>query len=340
MAANPKHLKQAKVVDLSGDLLSVARVPGTDDIYVGGSDGKIHQLDLAAEKPTPVSWDAHVSFISDLVVAGKYLVSAGSDHRLIWWGRESRPVRSNRIHSHSKWLRCLAVSSDGRTLASGCDDMVCRLWEVETGKLLRELRGHKPLTSYHTASKLYACTFSDDGKYLATADQVGDILVWEQATGKRVLTIEAPNFWTQRPSLEHTAGGIRTLAFSPDGKTIAAGGNIAGNTSVIAGSTALIQVFETEKGQQVHEIKGGDFFYERVAFHHEGDWLLGAGGVGNTGQQLVFFDLAQNAVIHEAPSDQSVFDMVLNETSDVLYTVGRGKGLVQWNLKARPTLRV
>ena len=334
MTANPKIIKQGKVVNLSGDLLSVVRVPGADEIYVGGSDGKIHQIDLAAEKPTPASWDAHVSFISDLVVAGKYLVSAGSDHRLIWWDRETRPRRSERIRSHPKWIRCLALSPDGQTLASGCDDMICRLWELETGKLLRELRGHEPLTSYHTASKLYACTFSDDGKYLATADQVGDIIVWEQATGKRVTTIKAPIFWTQRPSWEHTAGGIRTLAFTPDGKKIAAGGNIAGNTSIIAGSKALIQVFDWEKSQKVHEIKGGDFFYERVAFHHEGHWLLGVGGVGNKGQKLLFFDLAQNEVIHEVKSGQGVFDMVLNETSDVLYTVGRGKGLIQWDLKA------
>ena len=121
---------------------------------------------------------------------------------------------------------------------------------------------------------------------------------------------------------------------------IAAGGNIAGNTSVIAGSTALIQVFDWEKGEQTHEIRGGDFFYERVACHHEGHWLLGAGGVGNKGQNLLFFDLARHEVIQETKSDQSVFDMVLNEASDALYTVGRGKGLIQWALEARPTIRV
>lgn len=338
MTATPKNIRQEKVVNLSGDLWSLARVPGTDDLYVGGSDGKIHHIDLSSEKPTPTSWDAHVSFISDLVVAGKSLVSAGSDHRLIWWDRES--MGPEKIHSQSKWVRCLAVSPDGQILASGCDDMVCRLWEAGTGKLVRELHGHKPLTAYHTASKLYTCTFSNDGKYLATADQRGDIIVWDYATGKRVTTINAPMFWTQRPSLEHTSGGIRTLAFSPDDKKIAAGGNIAGNTSVISGSTALIQVFDWEKGEQTHEIEGGDFFYERVAFHHEGHWLLGAGGVGNKGQNLLFFDLAKNEVIQETKSDQSVFDMVLNETSDVLYTVGRGKGLIQWTLEARPTIRV
>ena len=332
MAVNPKNIKRGKVVKRSGELLSVAQVPGVEEIYVGGSDGKIHQIDVAAEKPTPVSWDAHVSFISDLVVAGKYLVSAGSDHRLIWWDRVTRQaVRS--IDSHPKWIRCLALSPDGQTLASGCDDMVVRLWEVETGKLLRELRGHELLTPYHTASKLYACTFSEDGKYLATADQVGDIIVWDHATGKRVTTIKAPIFWTHRPSWEHTTGGIRTLAFTPDGKQIAAGGNIAGNTSIIKDSKALIQVFQWETGEKVHEIKGGDFFYERVAFHHDGDWLLGAGGAGSK-QKLTFFDMAKNEVFHEVESKQVVLDMVLNETSEVLYTVGHDSGLIQWDLKA------
>lgn len=335
MAANPKNIKQAKVISLSGDLWSVARVPGSEELYVGGSDGKIHQVDLAAEKPTPTSWSGHVSYVSALAVAGKHLISAGSDHRLIWWDRVSRQaVRS--LDAHPKWIRSLALSPDGQILASGGDDMICRLWEAGTGKLVRELRGHELLTPHHTPSKLYCCTFSPDGKHLATGDQSGDIMVWELAPGKNVATIKAPIFCTQRRNFDHSYGGIRTLAFSPDGNAIAAGGNIGGDTSIIAGSTAIIQIFDWQKNQQMHEIKGGDFFYERVAFHHEGHWLLGAGGAGggNSGQKLLFFDLGKKQVIHELKVGGSVFDMVLNETSEVLYTVGRGKGLIQWDLKA------
>lgn len=334
MAANPKNIKQGKVVSLSGDLWSVARVPGTEELYVGGSDGKLHQVDLAAEKPTPTSWSGHVSYISGLVVAGKHVISAGSDHRLIWWDRATRQaVRS--LDAHPKWIRCLALSPDGQTLASGGDDMICRLWEAGTGKLVRELRGHELLTLHHHASKLYACAFSPDGKHLATGDQSGDIIVWEHATGNKVAIIKAPLFCTQRRNYDHSYGGIRTLAFTPDGKGIAAGGNIGGDTSIIAGSTALIQVFDWEKNQQTHEIKGGDFFYERVAFHHAGHWLLGAGGAGNTGsgQKLLFFDPKLKQAIHELKLGGLVFDMVLNETSEVLYTVGRGRGLIQWDLK-------
>src|SRR5262245_28248667 len=95
MTATPKNIKLSKTVNLGGDLWSMARIPTTDELYVGASDGKIHQVDLAADKPTPTSWSGHVSYVSALVVAGKHLVSAGSDHRLVWWDRESRQaVRS------------------------------------------------------------------------------------------------------------------------------------------------------------------------------------------------------------------------------------------------------
>ncbi len=69
-------MKLAREIAIPGDLLSVARVPGTDKVYVGGTNGKIHFLDLADTKPTPISWVAHVSYVSSLALTGKYLISA------------------------------------------------------------------------------------------------------------------------------------------------------------------------------------------------------------------------------------------------------------------------
>lgn len=322
------QIKNVKEFSLAGDHYSVARVPDTDQLFVGGHTGKLQFLDLAADKPTPIVWDAHVSYVSGLVLTAKHLISAGSDHQVMWWNRESR--ERVRAVPHPKWVRHLSLSADGQVLASVCDDMICRLFDVESGKLIRELKGHALLTPFDLVSKLYASAFSRDGKVVATVDQTGHALVWETATGQKLADIHAPLFYTHDTN-GHTYGGIRSVDLSPDGKLIALGGNLAGDTSTITGSKSLMQVYDWQAGKQTADCQlGGDFFYERVKFHHKGKWLLGAGGAGN-GAKLVLFDLASQTLLAEAKLPSPVFDIAISESSDIGFTAGRGK-VGKWSL--------
>ena len=313
----------------------MARVPGTERIFVGGYDGKIHHIDLTAEKPQPTSWSGHVSYVSGLVLAGKHLVSAGSDRKMIWWDAATRqPIRTLET-AHGKWIRQLALSPDGKTIASVGDDMVCRLWDAETGRVIHELRGHPEMTRHHFRSKLYACSFSADGKLLATADQEGRMVIWETAAGKLAAVCEATAFYEWDRSAEagngHSFGGVRSVAFSPDGKLLAAGGIDNHDAAIISG-TAMVQVFDWQTGQKTHEFKaGGNGVVEELRFHPRGEWLMGALGAGAAGK-LMFYDLAQKKVIKEVTAPMLVFAAALNEAGDVIDTAGRGQ-VVRWGLK-------
>jgi len=46
--------------------------------------------------------------------------------------------------SRTRWVNCVAFSSDGQTVASGTRDGMIRLWRVKDGEQLRELRAHDP----------------------------------------------------------------------------------------------------------------------------------------------------------------------------------------------------
>jgi WD40 repeat protein len=70
----------------------------------------------------------------------------------------------------------LAVSPDGRTLATARCDKTLQLWDLLTGKELMRQSGY--------AGSVQTMTFSPSGKYLATSHEEGAILVWDVSLPK------------------------------------------------------------------------------------------------------------------------------------------------------------
>jgi hypothetical protein len=227
------------------------------------------------------------------------------------------------------------VTAPGGTLvASVADDMECRLWDAATGKMVRDFRGHAEKTPHHFPSMLYACAFTPDGRHLATGDKTGHVAIWEVLSGKQVGTLEAPVMYTWDPvQRRHSIGGIRSLAFSPDGGSLAVGGmGKVGNIDHLEGK-ARVEVFNWHKGQRTHEFPGDRFsgLVNRLLFHPQGDWLLGAGGA-NDGF-LMFFNLQAKKVIRQEKVAMHVHDAVLNEAADTVYLGGHHR-LAVWEMKA------
>jgi WD40 repeat protein len=68
---------------------------------------------------------------------------------------------------------CLAYAPDGRSLATGHEDRVVRLWDPETGTLLRALEGHQ--------SAVRSLGFAPDGRELASGSSDATIVLWDMA---------------------------------------------------------------------------------------------------------------------------------------------------------------
>jgi WD40 repeat protein len=331
-ATSTPALKLVKEWKREEIVFALDRVPGTQRLVFGGSDFRVYELDLAGDKPEPrvLGGQGHASYVTGLAVgtAGAYpvAVSGGYDGRLIWWDLErGEPLRT--VAAHTKWVRDVAATRDGLTIASVADDMVCRLWDAATGAVRHELRGHEAETPHHFPSMLYACAFSPDGRYVATGDKVGHVVVWDVADGRPAATLEAPVMYTWDPvQRRHSIGGIRALAFSPDGNSLAVGGIGKINNIDHIESPARVEVFDWRKAERTHEFtdlpKG---LVERLVFHPEGGGLrLLAVGGANDGF-LLLLDLGSKSVLVQEKAPSHLHDVTFGDTPGSLLTAAHGK---------------
>jgi WD40 repeat protein len=325
MPPNPEKTKLVKDIPFKAIVFGIARVPNSTRVFLSCSDFKVYEADLVAAKFDAKELYGHDSYVTTVALAGNVLVSGGYDGKLIWWDAEAKKqIRS--VEAHSKWIRKVVPSHDRRFFASVADDMVCRVWDVASGKKVHELRGHEEKTPQHFLSMLYAVVFSPDDKQIATADKVGHIVVWDAATGSQIATMEAPVMYTWDPTQRrHSIGGIRSVAFSPDAKLLAVGGTgKIGNIDHLEAKTR-IEIFDWREKKQIGEYTGDKTqgIINHLEFTPDGAWLIGAGGAGEGG--LVFIDPKSKKVVHQQKVGMHVHHFALNEAGDTAYLAGHNK---------------
>ncbi|MGE0606627.1 MAG: WD40 repeat domain-containing protein [Pirellulales bacterium] len=259
-------------------------------VYAGSSDYGIHVFDLAAEKKEPVArWPGHDNYVSALVFvdrpAGKWVISGGYDRRLIWWNAESGEI-VRQVEAHAGWIRDIKLVPGTGLLATVGDDMLVKLWDVETGAAVRTLEGHAQRTPQGFVTALYVVAPSTDGQFLATGDRIGEVRVWETFTGTLAQSFQVPLLYTYDPvQRKRSIGGIRAVAFSPDGTRVAAGGiNQINNVDGLQ-APLHVELWDWRQPNRLaaFSAEGHQAIINDLAFHPSEPWLAGAGGGSNNG---------------------------------------------------------
>jgi WD40 repeat protein len=153
------------------------------------------------------------------------------------------------LTGHSGEVYSVAISLDGKTLASGSFDRTIKIWNLVTGEKIRTLSGH--------SEAVQSVAISPNGRTLASGSLDHTVKIWNLATGELIRTLSG-----------HSEA-VQSVAISSDGRILASGGgefttNNKDNT---------IKIWNLATGELIRTLAGHSYFVTSVAISPDGRTL-------------------------------------------------------------------
>jgi WD40 repeat protein len=269
-------------------VLGLAVTPDGRRAFAACADGAVFAVNLADGKADAFE-GKHQSFASGCVLLpdGKTVISGGYDGVLLWHDVETARCW-RRVQAHQFWNWQLALSPDGRQLATVTGQYLPGGWKYEPApeversvKVFDTLTGDLVASFSHTPPVL-SCAFTPDGHHLAAANMMGEVRVWDARGGEKPVSQWTSPDFTSWGSIKthHYCGGVYGLAFSPDGESLLCCG-MGPMTDPMAGNGKMTwQQWNWRKGDRMSQIKDGQQgsgLMETVAWHPSGTHFVMAG---------------------------------------------------------------
>lgn len=253
--------EQAVLQDDSSDVTSVVFSPDETFFVSGvrglpGDSNAIRLWDLTTQEPSVVVDNSYIVLGIALSPDGTQLAYPKNDLEanvfgLSQWNLETQ----EEIHfwEEEAVVTTARFSPDGRLVASGTEEGILHVRDVETGEIL-SVAFHRELP--WLSEGVTSIAFSPDNSSVAFVTDDRDVLLVDITQNKLVNTLEAP------------VAGAYGIAFSPDGTLIA-----------IPASEG-IALWSVEDGKRVRVLEGHNGRVHSVAFSADGSLLISTGEDG------------------------------------------------------------
>jgi len=253
------------------------------------------------------------------------------------------------LEEHQGWITTsMAFDPDGETLASGSYDRTVKLWEAQSGKLLRALEGHRGMVR--------SVVFDPQSGWLASGSEDRTAKLWEAQSGKLLRTLEGhqqqvtsvvfnpkggilasgssdntAKLWEivsgkLLRTLEGHKGAVVSVAFDYDGGTLASGS-----------SDKTAKLWETHSGKLLRTLEGHQKDVVSVAFNSRGGTLA----TGSDDQTVKLWEVRKGKLLRTLEGHTGVVEMVaFSPDGFLLASKSRDDTVRLWNCETWETVAV
>lgn len=175
------------------------------DKFLVASYEAFHEFDFTKFKKIRTKKKAHTTFLENCIYSPNdefIATSSWRDKTLVIWKASSFKKQAETIEV--TWVDNAIFNKASNLLISGGHDDMIKMWDVNTGGLIKQFAGHNDW--------VYDICLSADEKYIYSASLDKTIKVWDIASGKQVATLKGHS------------DGVVSLDISKDGKYLVSAG--------------------------------------------------------------------------------------------------------------------
>jgi WD40 repeat protein len=255
----------------TGSVMQAAFNPDGTRLVSAAEDGTLRLWNLGNGEPLAV-FRGHQDRIWACAFSpdGARLASASFDRAVRLWD-VAQVERDGVFRAHDGYVYDVAFSPDGTYLASAAWDNSVRLCDPGSGRQTALLQGpgrepgrrsdKGPVVS-DLAGLMLALAFRPDGAQLVTGSRSGTVQFWDVPKGRLRRTVTL------------AGAGVDSLAYSPDGKQVAAA---LGNTDPGQQTSGSVVLLDARSGAVVRTLTGHTDGVLAVRFRSDGRRLASGG---------------------------------------------------------------
>lgn len=201
---------------------------------------------------------------------------------------------------HEDIIRTVVCSRDGRFLVSGGDDKTVKLWDLESGRLIKTLEGH--------AKAVLSVFISPNNRWIVSGSSDHTVKLWDIESGCIISTFKGHNDW------------VNSVFISPD------------NRRIVSGSTdQSVKLWDLENRVLIKTLEGHDSAVLSVFVSPDNRRIVS----GGDDKRVKIWDLKNGKLIKKLDGhSDTVSSVFVSPDNRRIASCGRDKRIKLWDMNS------